>query len=215
MLMSKAAYAKHCGVSRQTIYDRIARGELVLVGSKIDVEASKQRLKSHPAVHPWHDPDKKVNISPRAALYSIDEDLSDIKSQAFAVSVQQAADMVLTLDDIYPPAETEEELRARVLDAADSLGLEVRTVDIDGDEEHIIGIELYDAEQDKTVVRFDSYLFELEALTFLRWLVVTKRLEDTELENVTKAGLAALSEPFVSDVKAVYVDRFESDADDV
>ncbi|MGQ8775843.1 hypothetical protein ACUTQ5_15805 [Serratia sp. NA_112.1] len=48
---------------------------------------------------------------------------------------------------------------------------------IDGDEENIIGIELYDAEQDKTVVRFDSYLFELEALTFLRWLVVTKRLE--------------------------------------
>ncbi|VEI21323.1 Uncharacterised protein [Serratia plymuthica] len=215
MLMSKAAYAKHCGVSRQTIYDRIARGELVLVGSKIDVEVSKQRLKNSPAVHPWHDPDKKVNISPRAALYSLDEDLSDVKNQPFAVSIQQAADMVLTLDDIYPPAETEEELRARVLDAADSLGLEVRTVDIDGDEEHIIGIELYDAEQDKTVVRFDSYLFELEALTFLRWLVVTKRLEDTELEHVTKAGLAALSEPFVSDVKAVYVDRFESDADDM
>lgn len=215
MLMSKAAYAKHRGVSRQTVYDWIAKGDVVMSGSKIDVNASERKLKNSPAVHPWHDPDKKVNISPRAALYSKGEDLSDVKNQPFTVSVQEAANMVLTLDDIYPPAETEDELRDRVLDAAEALGLEVRTVDVDGDEEHIIGIELYDAEQDKTVHRFDSYLFELEALTFLRWLVVTKRLDDTELENVTKAGLAALSEPFVSNVKAVYADRFEPGADEV
>jgi predicted site-specific integrase-resolvase len=41
MLMSKAEYARHRGVSRQTVYDWIKKGELVMVGSKIDVEASE------------------------------------------------------------------------------------------------------------------------------------------------------------------------------
>lgn len=43
MLMSKAAYAKHCGVSRQTVYDWIAKGEVVMSGSKIDVEATERQ----------------------------------------------------------------------------------------------------------------------------------------------------------------------------
>jgi predicted site-specific integrase-resolvase len=34
MLMSKAEYARHRGVSRQTVYDWIKKGELVMVGSK-------------------------------------------------------------------------------------------------------------------------------------------------------------------------------------
>lgn len=214
MLMSKTAYARHKGISRQTVYDRIARGELVLVGSKIDVEATEQKLKNCQPVHPWHDPDKKLVISPRAAVYSKDEDLSDIRYQPLAVTTQEAADMVLVFDDIYPPADSEDELRERVLDAADALGLEVRTVDINGDEEHIIGIELYDPEQGKVISRCDSPFFELEALTFLRWLVVTKRLDDADLTNANKAGLAALSEPFVTSMKAVYADRFDSDEDD-
>jgi transposase len=41
--MTKAAYARHKGVSRQTVYDWIARGQLVLAGSKIDVNASMQK----------------------------------------------------------------------------------------------------------------------------------------------------------------------------
>lgn len=39
--MSKSAYAKHRGVSRQTVYDWIAKGEIVMSGSKIDVEATE------------------------------------------------------------------------------------------------------------------------------------------------------------------------------
>lgn len=212
--MTKTAYARHKGISRQTVYDRIARGELVLVGSKIDVEASEQKLKNCQPVHPWHDPDKKLVISPRAAMLSNDGDLSDARDQTLTVTVQEAADMVRMLDDVYPPADNEDALRERVLDASEALGLEVRTVDIDGDEEHIIGVELYDPEQDKVISRYDSPFFELEALTFLRWLVVTKRLDDADLTNVSKAGLAALSEPFVTSVQAVYADRFDSDKDD-
>ncbi len=43
MLMSKAEYAKHKGVSRQTVYDWIEKGEVVMSGKKIDVEATEQR----------------------------------------------------------------------------------------------------------------------------------------------------------------------------
>lgn len=40
--MSKSAYARHCGVSRQTVYDWVAKGEVVMFGNKIDVEATEQ-----------------------------------------------------------------------------------------------------------------------------------------------------------------------------
>lgn len=43
MLMSKAEYAKYKGVSRQTVYDWLEKGEVVMSGKKIDVEATEQR----------------------------------------------------------------------------------------------------------------------------------------------------------------------------
>ncbi|MDK9605828.1 hypothetical protein [Lelliottia wanjuensis] len=43
MLITKAAYAWHKGVSRQTVYHWIKKGELVLVGAKIDVSATELR----------------------------------------------------------------------------------------------------------------------------------------------------------------------------
>ncbi|MDV5571654.1 hypothetical protein [Enterobacter hormaechei] len=41
-VMSKSTYARHCGVSRQTVYDWVAKGEVVMSGNKIDVEATEQ-----------------------------------------------------------------------------------------------------------------------------------------------------------------------------
>lgn len=38
MLLSKSAYARHMGVSRQTVYGWIARGEIVISGDKVDVK---------------------------------------------------------------------------------------------------------------------------------------------------------------------------------
>lgn len=209
MLMTKAAYARHKGVSRQTVYDRIARGELVLVGGKIDVSASEQKTAGFVAPAAWRDDSKRVNISPKATLFSQDDDYSEEILKIIPVSVDEAAVMVLAMDDVYPPAVTYDELQARIFDAVDALGLEIKTLDIKGDEEHITGIALYDPEQDCEVMRFDSFLFELEVLTFLRWLVVSKRLEDDDLKNVTKIGLAALSEPFITSAQDVYSDRFD------
>ncbi|MEG2736248.1 MAG: hypothetical protein RR962_12985 [Hafnia sp.] len=44
VLMSKSEYAKHRGVSRQTVYDWVEKGALVLVGKKIDVKATAVKL---------------------------------------------------------------------------------------------------------------------------------------------------------------------------
>lgn len=46
MLLSKSAYARHMGVSRQTVYGWIARGEIVISGDKVDVEASQAKQNS-------------------------------------------------------------------------------------------------------------------------------------------------------------------------
>nr|HCM5757256.1 hypothetical protein [Klebsiella quasipneumoniae] len=43
MLMSKAEYARHRGVSRQTVYDWVVKGEVVLSGTKIDVDATERQ----------------------------------------------------------------------------------------------------------------------------------------------------------------------------
>lgn len=42
MLLTKAAYAHHCGVSRQTVCGWVAKGAVVMSGNKIDVEATEQ-----------------------------------------------------------------------------------------------------------------------------------------------------------------------------
>ncbi len=47
MLMSKAEYARYRGVSRQTVYDWVAKGAVVLSGSKIDVTATESQ-KNYP-----------------------------------------------------------------------------------------------------------------------------------------------------------------------
>lgn len=47
MLMSKAEYARHRGVSRQTVYDWVAKGEVVVSGTKIDVKATERQQQQH------------------------------------------------------------------------------------------------------------------------------------------------------------------------
>ncbi len=209
MLMTKAAYARHKGVSRQTVYDWIKKGEFVLVGAKIDASATEQTAVNADIPAAWYDNNKRINISPKATLFSKDEDYSQEKYQAIQITPDEAAAIALALDDVYPPATTYEELQTRILDAVDALGLEIKTLDIEGDDEHITGIALHDPEQGREVMRFDSFLFELEALTFLRWLVVSKQLAADDLKNVTKAGLAALAEPFITSAQDVYRERFD------
>lgn len=145
----------------------------MLVGGKIDAGATDQKAtKQFVIPDAWADEDKKVNISPKAVMHSRDDDYSQEGYQPLVVDAEQAA-------------ATYDELQARILDSSGALGLEITTQDIEGDEEHITGIVLYDPEQEREVMRFDSYLFELEALTFLRWVVVEKRMTTEELRNAT------------------------------
>ncbi len=51
MLMSKSEYARHRGVSRQTVYDWVAKGEVVLSGKKIDVEATEAHIQDEQEDH--------------------------------------------------------------------------------------------------------------------------------------------------------------------
>lgn len=46
MLLSKSTYARHMGVSRQTVYGWIVRGEIVISGDKVDVDASQAKQNS-------------------------------------------------------------------------------------------------------------------------------------------------------------------------
>lgn len=46
MLLSKSNYARHMGVSRQTVYGWIVRGEIVISGDKVDVDASQAKQNS-------------------------------------------------------------------------------------------------------------------------------------------------------------------------
>lgn len=181
----------------------------MLVGGKIDASAVEQKATGFNAPATWCDGSRRVNISPKVALFSQDSDSSKEKNQIIPVSPDETAAIVLALDDVYPPAGTHDEIQPRILDAVEALGLEIKTLDIEGDEEHISGIAVYDPEQCREVMRFDSYLFELKTLTFLRWLVVTKRLSDADLKNVTKAGLDTLAEPFITSAADVYSKRFD------
>jgi hypothetical protein len=71
MLMTKAAYARHKGVSRQTVYGWIAKGELVLVGGKIDSEAVQEQTNVNDWPHrtlelTWGKASRRVKFLARA-----------------------------------------------------------------------------------------------------------------------------------------------------
>ena len=90
MLMSKSAYAKYRGVSRQTVYDWIAKGEIVISGSKIDIEATEKQSQKGAA-------------------------LAD--SQRVTMSSSELIQWVHTHDGKYPVARNQEEAK-RLLELA-------------------------------------------------------------------------------------------------
>lgn len=77
--MTKAACARYKDVSRQTVDDWIAKGELVLVGGKIDASASEQKETGFVTLAAGCDDSRRVNISPKVALFSQDCDYSEEK----------------------------------------------------------------------------------------------------------------------------------------
>ncbi|VDR24297.1 Uncharacterised protein [Raoultella terrigena] len=108
MLMSKAEYARHRGVSRQTVYDWVAKGEVVLSGTKIDVDATERGLqkeqKAQDECHP-----RKL----------------DMTWSQFWAAVKAA-------DGKSTAPRTEDEIKRRVLHAAGELNWKVEFIEDDG-----------------------------------------------------------------------------------
>lgn len=119
MLMSKSAYAKHRGVSRQTVYDWIAKGKIVMSGSKIDVEAT-ERLNGNVA------------------------DTGQWEHRTLEMTWGEFWNAVQARDGKAPPPSTDEEIRQYLESAADELGWSVEFLEDggvyldDGDAEHYV-----------------------------------------------------------------------------
>jgi hypothetical protein len=108
MLMSKAEYARHRGVSRQTVYDWVAKGEVVLSGTKIDVEATERSL-------------PKKQKTPNECAPCV---LEMTWGQFWAG--------VKALDGKSPAPRTEDEIKQRVLHAASELNWTVEFIEDGG-----------------------------------------------------------------------------------
>lgn len=104
MLMSKAAYAKHCGVSRQTVYDWIAKGEVVMSGTKIDALATVGKQQE----------DKSV-IATQGKW----------ENRTLEMTWGDFWKAVKAKDGQTPPPANEDEIQQRVSEAVEELGWEV------------------------------------------------------------------------------------------
>ena len=109
MLMSKAEYAKHKGVSRQTVYDWIEKGEVIMSGKKIDVEATERR-NSPPA-------QEKNTVSELWPERTLEMTWSEFWKA------------VKARDGKVPAPVTEDDIQQCVRDAARELGWEVHFLD--------------------------------------------------------------------------------------
>lgn len=108
MLMSKSEYARHRGVSRQTVYDWVAKGEVVLLGNKIDVEATERNM-----------------LNERKAP-------SENTPCALEMTYGQFWAAVKALDGKAPKPSSDEEIKQRVRLAAGELGWDVEFLEGNG-----------------------------------------------------------------------------------
>lgn len=109
-LMSKSAYARHRNVSRQTVYDWVAKGEVVMSGNKIDVEATERRSAG--------------NKCP-----------SD--SGRLSMTAKQLIEWVHTHEGKYPPAQSQDEAKQLVATAVDLIAYNIKFISDDEDDEEI------------------------------------------------------------------------------
>ncbi|QMA64072.1 hypothetical protein HV023_03955 [Escherichia coli] len=168
MLMSKAEYAKYKGVSRQTVYDWIEKGEEVMSGKKIDMEATEWRNSP-----PSQGKDTVSEMWPERTL--------EMTWGEFWKAVRDR-------DGKIPAPVTDDDIKQRVQDAAGELGWEAHFLD-DG------AICL---EDDEGQHYFEQYNLRGNARLAIRMLrcelcYVAGDYPD-ELESWSEAGLNALAE---------------------
>lgn len=168
MLMSKSEYAKHKGVSRQTVYYWIEKGEVVMSGKKIDVEATERR-----------------NCPSAQEKNTVSEQWPE---RTLELTWGEFWKAVKARDGKIPAPVTDDDIQQCVRDAARELNWEVQFLDDgviwmdDGDVEHYF--QQYDLWQNARL-----------AIRMLRWEVcyVADACPD-ELDNWSEAGLNALAE---------------------
>ena len=168
MLMSKAEYAKHKGVSRQTVYDWIEKGEVVMSGKKIDVEATERRNSL-----PTQEKNTVSQLWPERTL--------EMTWGEFWKAVKAR-------DGKVPAPVTDDDIQQCVRDAARELNWEVQFLD-DG------GIWMDDGDVEHYFQQYDLWQNARLAIRMLRWEVcyVADACPD-ELDNWSEAGLNALAE---------------------
>ncbi|MBL0878662.1 hypothetical protein [Serratia ureilytica] len=169
MLMSKAAYAKHCGVSRQTVYDWIAKGDLVMSGSKIDVEASERRQQS---VDGTQSENTTVDRWPHRTL--------EMTWAAVWASIKAN-------DGKSPAPATDADVELRVRSAAEELGWDMGILENGG-------VWLCDGDGEYYFQEYDYHQNAASAISLLRReICYTADTCPDELDNWNPAGLEALS----------------------
>ncbi len=122
MLMTKSEYAKHRGVSRQTVYKWIESGELVMDGKKIDVEATERRQSG-----------AKAGYSDGKDDDNGSGDSSDLwPERTLAMKWRDFWRSVLDYDGKATSPVTEEDAEKRVEIAAREMGYDVGLLEEDG-----------------------------------------------------------------------------------
>ncbi|TLU68299.1 helix-turn-helix domain-containing protein [Enterobacter sp. MF024] len=171
MLMSKAEYARHCGVSRQTVYEWIEKGEIALAGRKIDVEATEllQRAAASGEV-----PSKTgSDLWPHRTL--------EMTWGEFWKAVKAG-------DRKHPAPTAPEEIQQRVLQAADELGVSASFLD-DGQ-----GIYLNDGDLECYIQQYDLLQNAELAIDMLRrYACLAADEAPDDIDDWSPEGIKALS----------------------
>ncbi|OMQ22179.1 hypothetical protein [Serratia oryzae] len=169
MLMSKAAYAKYCSVSRQTVYDWIAKGDVVMSGSKIDVEATERQRKGGDESGP-----EITTTDPQ-------------ESRTLEMTWEEFWKAVQAGDNKTPPA-TNEEIQQCVRLAAGELNWSVEFLEDEG-------IYLDDGDAEHYVVRYDLKTNAGVAIGLIRQeLRYSASLCPDDMAEWSQEGLNALAE---------------------
>ena len=116
MLMSKAEYARHRGVSRQTVYDWVAKGEVVVSDTKIDVKATERQQQQHSSPKNEAQTTAPSFWPHRTRELTWSECWNEIKSG----------------DDKFPAPDNDDDLIEAVSAAADELGYDVEFLEEGG-----------------------------------------------------------------------------------
>ncbi|TDV13400.1 hypothetical protein DET60_103265 [Raoultella planticola] len=171
MLMSKAEYARHRGVSRQTVYDWVEKGEVVLSGTKIDVDATERQQQQH-------SPPKNEAQTTAPSLWP-----HRTREQTWSECWKE----IKSGDGKYPAPDNDDGLLEAVSAAADELGYDVEFLEEGG-----IFLDTQDAE-----FYFQRYDLKENAeqllLTLRRELFYTATECPDEIADWSPEGIKALS----------------------